>query len=138
MINENQCPVACTMKEYQTTKSIDTWENPFSFGPDFVDFLLDNPTGLILQNDTHGNEYGHFGYEGLVRRIWKEYSLVQLYFDEPLMTVITKDAKVTLPDMVSNFGGTIGIFLGLSALSILDLSVNWMSKLHKYLCAHEK
>ena len=46
------------------------------------------------------------------------------------MTVITKDAKVTLPDMVSNIGGTIGIFLGLSALSVLDLLISWFRKLN--------
>lgn len=131
-INENECPVECTLKEYQTTKSTDSWDNPFSFGQDFVDFLLDNPAGLILKNETHGNEYGQRGYEGLIRTIWNDFSLVQIYFDQPLMTVITKDAKVTLSDMVSSFGGTIGIFLGLSALSMLDLCVNWMKTLRRY------
>ena len=84
-INENECPVECTLKEYQTTKSTDSWDNPFSFGQDFVDFLLDNPAGLILKNETHGNEYGQRGYEGLIRTIWNDFSLVQIYFDQPLI-----------------------------------------------------
>ena len=131
-IHEDECPEECIGKEYPTSKSIDTWDNPFSFGQNFVEFLLDNPSGLIRKNETFGNEYGQRGYEGLVRTIWKDFSLVQIYFDQPLMTVITQDAKVTLSDMVSNFGGTIGIFLGLSALSTLDLCVNGVKILQRY------
>ena len=102
------------------------------FGQNFVEFLLDNPSGLIRKNETFGNEYGQRGYEGLVRTIWKDFFLVQIYFEQPLMTVITQDAKVTLSDMVSNFGGTIGIFLGLSALSTLDLCVNGVKIMQRY------
>ena len=133
-IDRSECQIPCAYKEYQMSRSIDTWDNPFALGQEIVDFLLDNPVGLVLKNMTFGNENGPYGYEGLIREVWQSYSLVQIYLDKPQMTVITKDAKVTLPDMISNIGGTIGIFLGLSALSLLDLIIDWGSKLKHFFC----
>ena len=47
-------------------------------------------------------------------------ALININFGEPQATVITKDAKVTFPDMLANVGGTFGIFLGFSFLGVYD------------------
>ena len=52
--------------------------------------------------------------------IGKSYSLVQVYFKHPMKTVITQDAKITLAGMISNIGGTLGIFLGVSMINVFD------------------
>ena len=52
--------------------------------------------------------------------IGKRYSLVQVYFENPMKNVITQDAKITLAGMISNIGGTLGIFLGLSMITLYD------------------
>ena len=52
--------------------------------------------------------------------IGKRYSLVQVYFEDPMKNVITQDAKITLAGMISNIGGTLGIFLGLSMVTLFD------------------
>ena len=57
--------------------------------------------------------------------------MVQFFLHDPQMTVITKDAKVTLPDMVSNIGGTIGIFLGLSTISVLDILIEFFNFINR-------
>ena len=43
------------------------------------------------------------------------------------MSTPIKIAKVTETDMVSNIGGTIGIFLGLSIISDLDKIIDWLA-----------
>ena len=81
---------------------------------------------------TINNNIMNFGNEPhnevqLMRRT----SLVHVNFIEPEATLITKDAKVTVPDQVSNIGGTIGIFLGLSTISLLDIIIEQLWKLKK-------
>ena len=52
--------------------------------------------------------------------ISQAFTKVQVYFESPIVTVITKDAKVTFPDMLGNIGGTLGVFLGLSIVGLMD------------------
>ena len=66
---------------------------------------------------------------GYIMKSAESYSLVKIFFDSPQMTVISKDAKVTIPDMISNIGGTIGIFLGMSTISVLDLLIEMIQKI---------
>ena len=121
------CDKPCEYKEYHTTRSIDIGMNPFDMGEEAVRFLASNPTNIILKNLTKSE----YGYDSYIWKIWESYSFLQIYFDNPQMTVITKDAKVTLPDMVSSIGGTIGIFLGLSTLSMLDVLIHWFNIVQK-------
>ena len=43
------------------------------------------------------------------------HTIVKVNFDDPKLLVITKDAKVTIPDMVGSIGGTFGVFIGESS-----------------------
>ena len=53
------------------------------------------------------------------------FSLVKINFGNPRATVITQDAKVTFADMVGSIGGTFGVFLGISFVSLVDELVEW-------------
>ena len=53
------------------------------------------------------------------------FSLVQINFRSPRATVITQDAKVTFGDMVGSIGGTFGVFLGISFVSLMDEFMEW-------------
>ena len=53
------------------------------------------------------------------------FSLVRINFGSPRATVITQDAKVTFADMVGSIGGTFGVFLGISFVSLVDELVEW-------------
>ena len=57
-------------------------------------------------------------------------TLVQINFDSPDATVITKDSKYTLFDKISSIGGTFGVFLGLSIMGIIDF-ILWINELIK-------
>ena len=96
-----------------------------------MDFLGNNPTG-ILMNEKNQDRWGKaYDFEDYIKLSGESFSLVHIFLDKPEMTVISKDAKVTLPDMISNIGGTVGIFLGLSTLSILDLLIEWIQRAKK-------
>ena len=49
------------------------------------------------------------------------HTIVKVNFDDPKLLVITKDAKVTIPDMVGSIGGTFGVFIGKSYLILIFL-----------------
>ena len=53
------------------------------------------------------------------------FTLVKINFGSPRATVITQDAKVTFADMVGSIGGTFGVFLGISFVSLVDELVEW-------------
>ena len=72
--------------------------------------------------------------EEYIKMAGESFSIFHIFLDKPEVTVITKDAKVTLADMVSNIGGTVGIFLGLSTLSVLDLLIDWCQWAKKSIC----
>jgi hypothetical protein len=52
---------------------------------------------------------------------WSLISIININFEDPEATVVTKDAKVTFSDMLGTIGGTFGIFLGLSIVGLVDM-----------------
>ena len=58
-------------------------------------------------------------------------SILQINFAGPYATEITQDAKVTFADMVGSIGGTFGVFLGLSFVSLVDELADWILWLKK-------
>ncbi len=56
-------------------------------------------------------------------------ALININFGEPKATVISKDAKMTFPDMLGSIGGTFGIFLGVSFMGLYDLMSESLGKL---------
>ena len=73
----------------------------------------------MKSNDSTESIFNHITELDL-NDIGKRYSLVQVFFEHPMKNVITQDAKITLAGMVSNIGGTLGIFLGLSMVTLFD------------------
>ena len=133
-IGEDTCPKMCSYKQYKMLTPDHVRFDPFKAGPDYLDFLINNPRNQLLEElhtplpDDMGNLRNKQWY---IKKNSEAFSIVQVYFQDPQMTVIEKDAKVTVPDMVSNIGGTIGIFLGLSFLSLLDLFIEFSSFIKK-------
>ena len=50
----------------------------------------------------------------------KRTSMIHINFDEKHFWTVTKDAKMTIPDIIGNIGGTLGVFIGFSFLGLLD------------------
>ena len=60
----------------------------------------------------------------------KRATLVHLNFEELKVFTITKDAKITIPDMIGNIGGTLGVFIGFSFLGLLDDLIELFQSFH--------
>ena len=68
-------------------------------------------------------------YEGVIdkaphgRQAIRQVGFVEVNFDHQLATVTLKDAKVTFADMLGSIGGTLGVFIGLSLVGLLDFFI---------------
>ena len=61
----------------------------------------------------------------------KKTSLVHINFEESKVFTVTKDAKITMPDMIGNVGGTLGVFIGFSFLGLLDVLIESIQYLQR-------
>ena len=129
-IGDATCPKMCTFKQFKMQTPDHVRFDAFEYGQEYIDYLIENPRIQLLggfQNLTYWKDFIFYYDEKDLypRENGQAFSMVQFFFHDPHMTVITKDAKVTLADMVSNIGGTIGIFLGISMLSILEILIEF-------------
>ena len=115
--NHTMCLMECNGRYYTADKTVEDLKDVSSYGQQYQDFLFRNPIGDLMRNTTLKettwtvSDFEHIG---------KSYPLVQVYFKNPLKTVITQDAKITMAGMVSTIGGTLGIFLGVSMITLFD------------------
>ena len=87
-----------------------------SFGEDFNDHIL-RPEKLIKYRGLK-RFYGR--PLSFLQDRFKRVTLVHINFEELTALTVTKDAKITIPDMIGNIGGTLGVFIGFSFLGLLD------------------
>ena len=126
LLNESLCPHHCTSNEFIPMINEQFWDDPTENGEDLVSLLNDNPLGIFLDKLVDPNMHDDPVGKDYFKLISQGFSLIQIFFKYPQKTVFIKDAKVTETDMVSNIGGTIGIFLGLSTISVLDKIIDWL------------
>ena len=120
-----KCPPACHFVKYEAQVQMEKPINDMYyelevFGQEFKEALLDDPSIMFVKNKLTSVEYGTVTQKIYLEEALKSYSIVQVYFQDPQVTIITKDAKATIASMVGNIGGTLGIFLGLSTIGIID------------------
>ena len=90
-------------------------------GEEFTNYLF-KPERLYPYLDMGSeNEY----LNGRLQRI----SIIHINFEESKVLTVTKDAKITVADMIGNFGGTLGVFIGFSFLGLLDTLIEWLQYL---------
>ncbi len=95
------CPIECDSNDLRITSS--------SF-----DYPVE---GIVNGGDDH-NLYKHFKAYDKVR---ENYSEFLVYYSDLQYTEIEELAKVNLSDLISNFGGTLGLFIGMSFLSFVEI-----------------
>ena len=108
---EGDCLQECVSTEYDLTfgeiSKLNDLKN--SYGEEWKNFFSkDNPISYTLET-TEDPKYG----------------MVHVNFIRKEATVIMKDAKVTFADMLGNIGGTLGVFVGLSFVGLLDFFI-WL------------
>ena len=132
------CPYNCVQKHYKASITTSDYNRALLYGEHYMDFLANNPTGILTSTEKIKRWEENYDIEDYVKIAGETFSIFHIFLDKPEVTVITKDAKVTLPDMISNIGGTVGIFLGLSTLSVLDLLIDWCQWAKKSMSFNKK
>ena len=105
---------------------IDKTLNMDKYGEEFKNFVF-NPERLYSYL---GLEHG-LGMEMDYKKRLQRMSIFHVNFEQSKVLNVIKDAKITLPDMIGNIGGTLGVFIGFSFLGLLDTFIEWMQYLHQ-------
>ena len=100
------------------------WDNG-EYGEDFTNYIV-NPERLYPYLEL-GQHYENKFFENRLQRI----SIIHINFEESKVLTVTKDAKITLPDIIGNIGGTLGVFIGFSFLGLLDTFIEWAQYLQE-------
>ena len=131
-----ECPPACKFVKYeaqvQMEKPIIDFFPQLKKEKDFKQALFDDPSIMFVKNKFTSLEYGSVTQKMYLGEALKGFTVIQVYFEDPQVTIITKDAKATVASMIGNIGGTLGIFLGLSTIGIIDQMINMLKALKEY------
>jgi hypothetical protein len=101
------CPLECKSVNYQITTTFSNYPS-YNYA---LDSLMNNP---IIKSK--------FQNETLTYDLIKQSVLsLNVYYDQLSYTQISKDAKLGLVDLISGIGGLLGLFLGMSFLSFVEL-----------------
>ena len=99
------CPVECETNGYNYKKSQSEFPSK-----KYADYLLE-------KNDLVKQKLGNSSQQDMKKNVAK----LKIFFDEMVQTAISEDPKTQLADLISNVGGTMGLFLGISFLSLIEL-----------------
>jgi len=101
------CPTECNTQEFKISTSFLTYPHLSN-----VKSLSENP---IIKSK----------YENIsnvtVNQLRESIVSVAIYYEDLSYTVISKEPKISLLDLISSIGGIMGIFLGISFLSLLEI-----------------
>lgn len=66
------------------------------------------------------------------KRFKDDITILNFFFDTPIITEITLDLKTSIFDMISAIGGTLGLFTGISVITLVEV-LYWAAKLSSLL-----
>ena len=61
------------------------------------------------------------GHLELLRYVKENVIGIQVFFDSPYVQVFERKAKMSIPTLLSNIGGMMGLCLGFSLLSVVEI-----------------
>ena len=126
---QDSCYQSCkhvkySMKLLKDSSMTEALSNFKKYGKDFSQYFLQyDKLYHVLGNHNSKDEF-------LTARL-QRVSLVHINFEEANVLTVTKDAKITPPDMVGSIGGTLGVFVGFSFLGLLDTLIEFFQYVHQ-------
>ena len=118
---QNDCYPACKRIKYSLVVAeqlpmTDEIKKLAGYGEDTVNFIEQKFMGEVREYFWIKDDFLEFEL--------KMTSLIRINFEDSEVLTVTKDAKITIPDMIGNIGGTLGVFIGFSFLGLLDYVMN--------------
>ncbi|XP_071960594.1 acid-sensing ion channel 1A-like [Antedon mediterranea] len=100
------CGPACTEVSYSTSVFSSAWPGS-EYLPKIVDKLLNTPAISVEGNDTE-------------KFIYENFAKLNVYYENLQYDSIEQVATYTLLSLVSNVGGHLGLWIGMSALTLME------------------
>ena len=112
-LNQCKCPIECNYDFYRHSISLSEFPTR-----QYSAYLANN--SLIQSNLKQINNQNNISLDDFeVMR--KNVGKVSIYYGEMMQTLITEYAKTQFADLVAGVGGILGLFLGLSFLSFIEI-----------------
>ena len=102
-LKECDCPIECSNTYYTYTTS-------------YSQFPTLKYSSYLLETDLIRTKYPDITYEEMKKSVAR----VQIFYDEMKEIVIEESVKTEMSDLISNLGGLLGLFLGISFLSLIE------------------
>lgn len=118
---DNQCPIECSHTHYDVQHS----SSIFPSRQYAQDILADTQIKRLMEN-------AELTYSNLRESILS----LHIYYEELEYTMISEQPALSLIDVISNVGGTLGLFIGISLLSIFEI-LEIAIKIISVLCKHK-
>lgn len=103
---EEVCPLECSSVDFTYEKSSAGFPSP-----SFLENFLDN-SDIEKLLDTS---------EVTMELIRQSFLSLHVQFEDMVYTSITEQENLTVIDLIANIGGTLGLFIGISFLSFLEM-----------------
>ncbi len=119
----NSTVLVCTkkfLKKFVRLKPFDLCNNYCPYECDSLEYLISHYTDPILSKGVINSNsvYSQFNtYENLTRIFYS----INVYYNSLKYTLIAQKAKFGVYDLISNMGGTFGLFLGMTLMTFVEL-----------------
>ena len=107
---QRECPFECEKTIYEWEFSYKDYQNKWNF----YATEDDNSSRSVLERVFQNNSYSIEDLKQTISRFF-------IYFDPLTFKIISQSPSMTLADLVANIGGALGLFLGISILSLVEL-----------------
>jgi len=105
MLNDLDCPQECDSMYYEITTSM----SKFPSKSIYLNLLKNNKFIKLFKSNNFSHE-----------QLNESYLAFRVYFENLEYTEIRQEIKTTIIDLISNIGGLLGLFLGMSFLSFFE------------------
>ena len=96
-------------------------ESCTSFKREMIDVMYPNICKCLKELD--GDNYTQsVGYPELLKYVQDNVIYIGVYFDQAYVEVIKRSPKMSIPTLFSNVGGAMGLCLGFSVLSVVEIA----------------
>lgn len=109
LVDNKNCPLECETTSYTLTISQDNFPSYQAYQASFL-----NKTQYI--QDLFGIDASNFTYDVYQ----KSYTSINVYFEDLTVMDLSESISIDQVQLLSNLGGTIGIFLGVSVISAVE------------------
>ena len=108
------CPLECNDVTYSLSVSHSNFPNP-----QYAEFLKKQP---IIQSKFQNSKFSHNDSLKIDNYELKNSIVaITLYYDDLKYTVISQHSKMSFEDLLANIGGQLGLFIGISFLSFVEI-----------------